>query len=196
MVAKPVEKEEYEIIPHQILSDLRDEIELLKEKLTKPEDEVGKELLVSMAEVKNTIHDFMEAIKIALKEIKTDEKGDAGAALKGMSKKIDQLAKQNEEIATALVSIVETLRRPPMAPPIRVAPPVPRVPPRMPAHSPMPPPPGRSPSMPPPPPPAPSGRPTPTAHLAPPPSGAPMPSEMPPPPGPHKKGLLGMFFKK
>ena len=193
MPVKPIKKEEeYEIVPHQILADLRDEIDELKKRLAKPEEEVGKELLASMAELKLSLHDLLTIIKKAEEEMRKEEKGvDLGRAINNLTKKVDELGHQNEEIAAALVSLGDTVdqmsKRPapaPMMPPPRPAPmPPPRAPP-------MPPP------QPKPLPPEPEMPPGPPGPMPPPPMGMPPPPPMGPPEPEKKKGFLGSLFKK
>ncbi|MCK4589386.1 MAG: hypothetical protein KAT77_03020 [Nanoarchaeota archaeon] len=185
--------ESYEIIPHQILSDLRDELDAVKQRLQTPVGEMEKELLASIADLKNSIAQLNEMVKSAAAEVKKEEKEGAAVQLKRLNNKLDEMEKQNEQMAHALLTIanmVERLQHPapprPMPPP-RMAPPkmAPPMPPKAPPLPPKPMPPGPGPMLPPP--------------------G--MPGEMPPPPGAplppgaefeksKKKGLLGMFFKK
>lgn len=181
-------QEEYEIIPHQILSDLRDEVEAVKQRLTTPVGEMEKELLASIADLKNSITQLNEMVKSAAAEVKKEEKEGAAVQLKRLNNKLDEMEKQNEQMAHALLTIANMVEKsqrpaPPRPMPPKMAPPMPPKAPPLPPK-PMGPPPGPAP-MPPP--------------------G--MPGEMPPPPGPplppgaefeqkKKKGLLGMLFKK
>jgi len=184
---KPIKKEEeYEILPHQILRDLRDELDSIKVRLKTPMGELEKDLLASIAELKHSIDQMNTLIKAASEEVKKEEKTGVGVQIKRLNDKIDQVSKQNEQIASALLSVANmvqgTVKKPmpvqgPMPPRPRPAP-LPRAPP-------MPPPKGIGP--------------------LPPPPGPGVPPEMPPPPPgmepgaefhKKKKGLLGMLFKK
>lgn len=197
-MATPEKDEEYEIIPHQILSDLRDEIDTLKQRLETPVGELEKEMLASMVDLKSSMSQMNALIKSATEQVSKEEKDGVGVQIKRLNDKIDTISKQNEQIASALLSVanmVEKLLRKPAPQPM--APPMPR---------PMPPP--MQPRMPPPRPmPMPS---QPTPSFAPEPSmPSPPPMEMPPmqnqeeeqfpfggAPEPKKKGLMGMLFKK
>ncbi len=194
-IKKPVKEEEYEIIPHKILADLRDEIEAVKKRLATPVGALEREMMASMAELKSSIAQLNEMVKEAAKEVTKEEKTGAAFQLKRLNDKMDKIGKQNEQIASALLAVanmVENKLRKPMPPPRPMGPP------RMGMPKPMPPgpmPPPKAPMPPPgpmPPGPAPPG---PTMGEMPPPPGAPLP------PGaefekPKKKGLLRMFFKK
>lgn len=192
-MAMPKKEEEYEIIPHQILSDLRDELDAVKERLQTPVGEMERELLASIADLKNSINQLNEMVKSAAAEVRKEEKEGAAVQLKRLNNKIDEVSRQNEQIAHALLTVANMVEKsqhemlPPRPMPKPMAPPKmppPRAPPMAPPR-PMPPP-GPGPQMMPPPPPG--------------------MGDMPPPPGPElppgaefeskKKGLLGMFFKK
>jgi len=195
-MAKVIKGEDYEIIPHQILSDLRDEIEAVKQRLATPVGELEKEMLASMAELKNSINQLNAMVKQASKEVAQEEKTGAAFQLKRLNDKMDKMGSQNQQIASALLSVANMVERA-LKKPIPMPPPKPMGPPRMEMPKPMPPPgPMPPPRAPMPPEPMPPG---------------PMPPEpsmggMSPPPGPElppgaefepkKKGLLGMLFKK
>ncbi|MBW2963463.1 hypothetical protein KY306_01675 [Candidatus Woesearchaeota archaeon] len=193
MADKPIKDESYEIIPHQILSDLRDEIDAVKQRLATPVGELEKEMLASMAELKNSINQLNAMVKQASKEVAQEEKTGAAFQLKRLNDKMDKIGNQNQQIASALLSVANMVERA-LKKPMPIPPPKPMGPPRMEMPKPMPPP---------------GPMPPPRAPMPPPGPMPPEPSmmgEMPPPPGPElppgaefepkKKGLLGMLFKK
>lgn len=181
--------EEYEIIPHQILSDLRDEIDGLKLRMETPVGELEKEMLASMVDLKSSINQMNALIKSAAEQVGKEEKEGAAFQLRRLNERIDTVSKQNEQIASALLSVanmVEKIMKKP-APAPQMAPPMPRpMPPPMPQR--MPPPQFRPQPMAPPP------MPMPQMEMPP----APEEEEYPfgEAPVPKKKGLMGMFFKK
>lgn len=183
--------EDWEIIPHKILADLRDDVQALKEKLSKPE-EPQKELLASIAELQKSIAQLQGVFQGALQEMRTEGEGaHEGKAHQDILAKLTEVSGQNTQIAKAIVAIadmVEEMNR-------RLS--APRAPPRM-----MPSPP-RSPPFPQPPPPidepfpfleeAPLPLPRAPPSMPPPPRRGP---DLPPPPPPEKKRLFGSLFRK
>ena len=163
-----MDDEEWEVIPHKILADLRDEVHLLKEKISQPS--TRKDMSDAMVDLKQSIDQMQSIFKVALETTEKDSNAEIMA-------KLATIEKQNEQIAQALVSIADLvenkrempdLKMPtamplmptPIAPPMRMLPPMPsmRAPPPLP----------RSPSM----------------------------SQLPPPPpAPPKRGLLGKLIK-
>ncbi len=169
--------ENWEIIPHKILADLRDEVQALKDKLSKPE-EPQKELLASIAGLQKSIAQLQGVFQGALQEMKTEEdSAHEGKAHQDILARLIEVSGQNTQIAKAIVAIadmVEEMNRkmsvPRPAPPQRMMSP-PRSPPfpqplpaideppfpedlqqqapRMPSRMPLPP--RRGPDLPPPP---------------------------------------------
>ncbi len=90
--------EEYEILPHQLLEDLKYDVEALKKKLTEP-DAKANELILEIESLKDTAHELNEVFKTALTELKEDDLG----------KKISAVVSQNEAIAKGLVAISDRL---------------------------------------------------------------------------------------
>lgn len=202
-MAMPEKDEEYEIIPHQILSDLRDEIDGLKQRMETPVGELEREMLASMVDLKSSIGQMNALIKSATEQVSKEEKDGVGVQIKRLNDKIDTVSKQNEQIASALLSVANMVEKAMKKPaPMPMAPPMSR-----PMQSPMPPPmqprmmPPRAAPMAPPPGPRPSFGPSGPEMFQP--SGQ---MEMPPAPEedfpfgeapePKKKSLMGMLFKK
>jgi hypothetical protein len=171
-------EEDWELIPHKILAELRDEVHTLKDKMSQPS--TRKDMVMAMKDLRASIDKMHSIFQTALESSEEDE----------VNKRLSAIEKQNEQIARALVTVADLVEgitgkhlsphqasvtpRPQtsmqsrMAPPIQVAsrPPV--------GMAPMPPsmrPPMMTPSAP-----APGGT-----------SGMP-----PPPPAPTKKG----FFRR
>jgi hypothetical protein len=169
--------EQYELLPHQLLSDLKYDVEALKKKLTQP-DSKANELILEIESLKDSIHELHGIFKKALE--KTDEE-DIYKAIK----RIDEVVSQNETIAKGMIAISDKLEdfmskqgSPGMARPKPISSPEMRPP----QHS-----------MGPPPPPGP-GRVAPHPPMGPPGPGG---IDMPPPPprmeGDKKRSLGGLF---
>ena len=71
--------EDYEILPHQILADLKSEVEALKKKLTQP-DAKAQELILEIESLKDSIHDLTMIFQKALEDMK--QEGDAAQLMK------------------------------------------------------------------------------------------------------------------
>ena len=183
-------EEDWELIPHKVLADLKDEVHILKEKLNQPS--TRKDVVKSNDELRKSIQQMQKVFETALSRVDKDEDND-------VMKRLSDIEKQNEQIAKALVTIADMVEGKSPAQIPRPAP----LPMSTPSMSPM----SSSPAIPPPPrltrpilppkkfPPSPPRR-MPRADMLgsdlppPPPMGLP-----PPPPLPGKKGLLGKLFK-
>ena len=99
-------EEDWEIIPHKILADLRDELDALKDKLTHPEPNV-KDVVDSMADLKSSIAQLNNLFKSALEHM--DAEGDAGhySGNKIIESRLVKLEEQNGQIAKAMVAIAD-----------------------------------------------------------------------------------------
>ena len=62
-------EEEYEILPHQLLSDLKTEVEALKKKLTQP-DAKANELILEIESLKDSVHELNVVFEKAMEEMK------------------------------------------------------------------------------------------------------------------------------
>ena len=160
-----MDEEEWEVIPHKILADLRDEVHILKEKISQPS--TRKDMVDAMIDLKRSIDDMHAIFKTALEITEKDSNTE-------MMAKLSAIEKQNDQIAQALVTVAEfvekqrkneLLMQAPMLPPEPMRTPMPTM------------------SMPPP-------LPRPPRSL---PRAATMSPPLPPPPAPPKKGLFGMM---
>lgn len=185
------DNEEWEMIPHKILSDLKDEVQGLKEKLDQPS--LRSDMISTILELKASLKQLQGVIQTAIDTVGKEEND---PILGELQAKMINLEQQNTQIAQALVTIadlVENMNRKmegsAMMPPPRAAPPQLRpLPPRQPQRMAPPPPlaprpmPRRPPMGMPPPPPPPF-------------EANELPFGMPPPP-PEKSGLFGKLLKK
>ena len=97
--------DEYEILPHQLLQDLKFEVEALKKKLLQP-DAKSSELILEIESLKDSLHDLQELFRKALEENKGD---DLGMVVKVLREKVEAVISQNETIAKALLAISDRL---------------------------------------------------------------------------------------
>ena len=98
-------EEEYEILPHQLLSDLKTEVEALKKKLTQP-DAKANELILEIESLKDSVHELNVVFEKAMEEMKDE---DAGETLKTIKEKLETVVTQNETIARGMIAISDKL---------------------------------------------------------------------------------------
>ena len=100
-----INNDEYEILPHKLLEDLRYDVEALKKKLSEP-DTASQELIAEMADLKATIKEMTNVFKEALQDIKEE---DSAKLLSVLQNKIAAVTSQNEVIARGMVAISDKL---------------------------------------------------------------------------------------
>lgn len=93
--------DEYEILPRQLLADLKTEVELLKKKLTQPDSKVN-ELILEIESMKDSIHELNTVFQQALKETKED---DVIIKISDINRKLNDILNQNEVIAKGMLAI-------------------------------------------------------------------------------------------
>lgn len=101
----PQAEEDYEILPHQLLADLKSEVEALKKKLTQP-DAKANELILEMESLKDSIHELNSVFQKALEQTKEE---DLAKVIKIINQKLDTVATQNETIAKGMIAISDKL---------------------------------------------------------------------------------------
>src|SRR3989339_1885576 len=97
--------EEYEIFPHKVLEDLKEDIESLKKKLSEPES-ATQELIAEMEDLKTTIKELNTVFKEALQDIKEE---DSAKLLAILQNKVTSVVTQNETIARGMIAISDKL---------------------------------------------------------------------------------------
>ncbi len=206
--------DEYELMPHKAVKKLQKQIDNVNAKTKDLEALSTPEMKKAMYEMTNSMNSLIEMFKVASDSMKMEEHDQDIVVNKinPIMKKLEQIEKQNEEIAQGIVTVAEMLKQRHRPMPRPVQRPTPRPAPRH-APAPMPhraPAPAMMPSHAPPPPPG--FGPKPPGPMPPPPGlgSAPKPSMPPPPPmgglgdlpdldleeKTHKKGFLGLFKKK
>lgn len=98
-------EDEYEIFPHKVLQDLKEEVEALKKKLSEPES-VAQELMGEMEDLKTTIKELNAVFKEALQDVKEE---DSVKLLAALQNKVSAVLTQNETIARGMVAISDKL---------------------------------------------------------------------------------------
>jgi len=93
--------EDYEILPHQLLNDLKGEVEALKKKLTQPDSKIN-ELILEIESMKDSIHELNSVFTQALKEMKEE---DVTKTVKDLGDKMADVISQNETIAKGMLAI-------------------------------------------------------------------------------------------
>lgn len=98
-------EEEYEILPQQLLSDLKYDVEALKKKLTQP-DAKANELILEIESMKDSVHELNEVFQKALEQTKGQ---DVTQTILNLKDKVEAVVNQNETIAKALITISDKL---------------------------------------------------------------------------------------
>ena len=175
-------EDEYEVIPHKLLADLKYDVEALKKQLSHPDAKIN-ELVLEIESLKDDIHELHTIFQRALDEAKEEDISKTVFILK---EKMETIARQNETIAQGMVAISDKVedwmaKQSATRPALQIHQPMPRQM-SQPMSQPMQNDFGR-PSMPGP------------ARMAPLPRGMP-PGQVdlpPPPPGRERKSLAGLF---
>ncbi len=96
---------DYEILPHQLLEDLKFDVEALKKKLTEPEAKAN-ELILEIETLKDAVHELNNVFNKALEHSKEE---DAFKAIQRLNERIDTVVTQNETIAKGMIAISDKL---------------------------------------------------------------------------------------
>jgi len=91
-------EEDWEIVPHQILAELRDEVHVLKEKLSQPTTKL--DMVEAMNDLKKSIQDMHAIFQTALEQ--TGKEAD-------ISQRLSALEKQNERIIQTLSTFADSM---------------------------------------------------------------------------------------
>jgi hypothetical protein len=93
--------QDYEILPHQLLEDLKYDVEELKKKLTEP-DRKSEELILEVESLKDSIH---ELNTIFTKALESTKEQDVFKSIQKLNERIDAVVTQNETIARGMIAI-------------------------------------------------------------------------------------------
>lgn len=97
--------DEYEILPHQLLADLKSDVEALKKKLSQP-DNKADELILEIESLKDSIHELTTIFQKALEATKEE---DVTKSMKLFNDRINNIVSQNETIARGMIAISDKL---------------------------------------------------------------------------------------
>lgn len=134
-------EEDWEMIPHKVLAELKDEVHALKERIAQPQ--LDKELVASISDLKSSIKQMQDVFQQALTKIGQEEEEELSLIkmIQELGKKLPDIEKQNEQIAKAMVAIAEMVdamgksmegkTAAPVAPPVSTAPVAPQFQPRL-----------------------------------------------------------------
>jgi septal ring factor EnvC (AmiA/AmiB activator) len=96
-----MDDDEYEILPRQLMADLKSEVEQLKKRLAQP-DNKASELILEIESMKDSIHELNVVFQQALKETKED---DVIVKISDINRKLNDVLNQNEVIAKGMLAI-------------------------------------------------------------------------------------------
>jgi len=91
--------EDYEILPHKLLADLRDEVDALKKKLSQPDSKMN-ELILEIETLKDGLSELNEVFRRTLEQVKGED---------NVLKDIRMIVTQNETIAKGMIAISDKL---------------------------------------------------------------------------------------
>ena len=100
-----MDEDEYEIMPHSSLRELRKEVEALKKGKTDTTSQ-------SVTQLQESIDHLIKLFKIATREMRIDEikQKSVEKELGPLNKKIDTLIQQNQELAEGLVVVADMIK--------------------------------------------------------------------------------------
>ncbi len=96
---------EQELLPHQIIADLKYDVEALKKKLMQP-DTKANELILEIESMKDAVHELNVVFEKALQETKEQ---DMSKTFSSLLEKLNAVVSQNETIATGMIAISDKL---------------------------------------------------------------------------------------
>ncbi len=97
--------EEYELLPHKLLSDLKFDVEALKKKLTQPDTKMN-ELILEIESMKDAIHELNVVFEKALEQTKGE---DPVQNMNALNQRLETVVTQNETIAKGMIAISDKL---------------------------------------------------------------------------------------
>ncbi len=96
-----MEEAEYELLPHQVLTDLRQDLDALKKRLSQPDARMN-ELILEIESLKDNIYQLNAIFQKVLDGVKVD---DPSKSLRTAIEKMDAVISQNETIARGMIAI-------------------------------------------------------------------------------------------
>ncbi|MBI2103243.1 hypothetical protein HYT55_05345 [Candidatus Woesearchaeota archaeon] len=100
-----MDEADYELLPHQVLNDLKQDMDALKKRLSQPDARIN-ELILEIESLKDNIHQLTAIFQKVLDGTKTD---DPSKNLRTLIEKNDAIISQNETIARGMIAISDKL---------------------------------------------------------------------------------------
>lgn len=98
--------EDYEILPHREIEDLKMELAKLKEFEVQP----SKKIQVTMLELNSKLEKLLAIFEEALHTVKIEGEVGYGDVLKSIDRKLDKLIEQNSDIADGIVAVADMIK--------------------------------------------------------------------------------------
>ncbi len=100
-----MDEADYELLPHQVLSELKQDIDALKKRLSQPDAKLN-ELMLEIESLKDNIHELNAIFQKVLDGTRTE---DPSLTLRTTIEKLDAVVSQNETIARGMIAISDKL---------------------------------------------------------------------------------------
>lgn len=100
-----MDEADYELLPHQVLNDLKQDLDALKKRLSQPDARMN-ELLLEMESLKDNIHQLTAIFQNVLDGTKVE---DPSKSLRALIEKTEALTSQNETIARGMIALSDKL---------------------------------------------------------------------------------------
>jgi len=104
--------EEFEIMPHKTIENIKKELDELKQKANSKEYLSSENFKRSMDNLSVSINRLMSLFKTAAEEIKEEDKNeqDINAKIDPLLKKVEQIERENKTIAESILAVAEMLK--------------------------------------------------------------------------------------
>ena len=103
----PAQEEEYELLPHREIEDLKEELSKLKEFEVAP----SKKLQVSLLEVNQKLDKLITIFEDASHEMRVEEGGlSFSDKMKPLLEKMNKILEQNSEIASGILALADMVK--------------------------------------------------------------------------------------
>ena len=106
-ISNPEEEEEYELLPHKEIEELKGELQKLKEFEITP----TKKMQVSLLELNTKLDKLLTVFEDAMRELRVDEGGLSFAEkMKPLLAKMNKILEQNSEIASGILALADMVK--------------------------------------------------------------------------------------
>ena len=97
--------ENYDLLPHKLLADLKEDVDSLRKKMNEPDQKIN-ELILEIESMKDSINDLNTIFQKALAQTKD---ADPHQIIKVLAQRTETVLNQNETIAKGMVAISDKL---------------------------------------------------------------------------------------